>query len=176
MQPTDQVAWGDWCNVKGTGFGVRPTTDTGNDLADAFVWVKPGGECDVRSLSSILHCSKLTFILGNLRHHLCQIRCSLRPVGRSTACPRSRNLVPGLLRATAHQCQPCLLSLIGISRHQASNFSSLVSFSHFISKIPCKMTVPQNCTDFLKTLLEVVHSLLQYILYPFYSIYVPSVI
>lgn len=49
VQPTEQLAWGDWCNVIGTGFGVRPTTDTGNDLEDAFVWVKPGGECDVSS-------------------------------------------------------------------------------------------------------------------------------
>lgn len=46
VQPTSQNAWGDWCNVIGTGFGVRPTTNTGNDLEDAFVWVKPGGECD----------------------------------------------------------------------------------------------------------------------------------
>ncbi|KAG4435872.1 hypothetical protein IFR05_008638 [Cadophora sp. M221] len=45
-QPTGQQAWGDWCNIKGTGFGLRPTTDTGNALADAFVWIKPGGECD----------------------------------------------------------------------------------------------------------------------------------
>ncbi|KAJ5921481.1 hypothetical protein N7466_009807 [Penicillium verhagenii] len=46
VQPTEQNAWGDWCNVIGTGFGVRPTTDTGDVLEDAFVWVKPGGECD----------------------------------------------------------------------------------------------------------------------------------
>lgn len=46
VQPTAQQAWGDWCNVIGTGFGVRPTTNTGNALEDAFVWVKPGGECD----------------------------------------------------------------------------------------------------------------------------------
>ena len=45
-QPTGQQAWGDWCNVIGTGFGVRPTTSTGNSYVDAFVWVKPGGECD----------------------------------------------------------------------------------------------------------------------------------
>ena len=32
---------------QGTGFGVRPTTNTGDALVDAFVWVKPGGECDV---------------------------------------------------------------------------------------------------------------------------------
>jgi cellulose 1,4-beta-cellobiosidase len=38
--------WGDWCNVDGAGFGVRPTGDTGLELADAFVWVKPGGESD----------------------------------------------------------------------------------------------------------------------------------
>ncbi|GFF47354.1 probable 1,4-beta-D-glucan cellobiohydrolase C [Aspergillus udagawae] len=43
-QPTGQLAWGDWCNVIGTGFGARPTTDTGDELVDAFVWVKPGGE------------------------------------------------------------------------------------------------------------------------------------
>ncbi|KAF3023167.1 Exoglucanase 2 [Neopestalotiopsis sp. 37M] len=45
-QPTGQLAWGDWCNVIGTGFGTRPTANTGSDLLDAFVWVKPGGECD----------------------------------------------------------------------------------------------------------------------------------
>jgi cellulose 1,4-beta-cellobiosidase len=46
VQPTQQQQWGDWCNVIGTGFGVRPTSDTGDDLEDAFVWIKPGGECD----------------------------------------------------------------------------------------------------------------------------------
>lgn len=45
VQPTAQQAWGDWCNVIGTGFGVRPTTNTGDPLEDAFVWIKPGGEC-----------------------------------------------------------------------------------------------------------------------------------
>jgi hypothetical protein len=43
-QPTQQQAWGDWCNVSGAGFGPRPTTNTGNANVDAFVWVKPGGE------------------------------------------------------------------------------------------------------------------------------------
>ncbi|OTB08972.1 glycoside hydrolase family 6 protein [Hypoxylon sp. CI-4A] len=38
--------WGDWCNVDGAGFGVRPTSETGLELADAFVWGKPGGESD----------------------------------------------------------------------------------------------------------------------------------
>ncbi|KAF2152180.1 glycoside hydrolase family 6 protein [Myriangium duriaei CBS 260.36] len=52
VQPTQQNAWGDWCNIKGTGFGVRPTTATGNTLVDAFVWVKPGGESDGTSDSS----------------------------------------------------------------------------------------------------------------------------
>jgi cellulose 1,4-beta-cellobiosidase len=44
--------WGDWCNVKGAGFGTRPTTNTGSSLIDAIVWVKPGGECDGTSNSS----------------------------------------------------------------------------------------------------------------------------
>ncbi|KDQ50909.1 glycoside hydrolase family 6 protein [Jaapia argillacea MUCL 33604] len=45
-------AWGDWCNVKGAGFGMRPTTNTGSPLVDAIVWVKPGGESDGTSNSS----------------------------------------------------------------------------------------------------------------------------
>ncbi|KAH9901502.1 cellobiohydrolaseII [Cubamyces lactineus] len=44
--------WGDWCNIKGAGFGTRPTTNTGNSLIDAIVWVKPGGESDGTSNSS----------------------------------------------------------------------------------------------------------------------------
>lgn len=45
-QPTGQQQWGDWCNVIGTGFGIRPTSNTGDSLLDAFTWIKPGGECD----------------------------------------------------------------------------------------------------------------------------------
>ena len=33
-------------NVNGACFGVCPTSDTGDDLEDALVWVKPGGESD----------------------------------------------------------------------------------------------------------------------------------
>jgi len=52
VQPTKQKAWGNWCNVISTGFGPRPTTATGSPLVDAFVWVKPGGECDGTSNST----------------------------------------------------------------------------------------------------------------------------
>ncbi|KAG5952316.1 CENP-B Cbh2 [Claviceps sorghi] len=45
-QPTGQQKWGSWCNAKGTGFGIRPSADTGDELLDAFVWVKPGGDSD----------------------------------------------------------------------------------------------------------------------------------
>ena len=44
--------WGDWCNVNGAGFGVRPTSETGSELVDAFVWIKPGGESDGTSDTS----------------------------------------------------------------------------------------------------------------------------
>ncbi|KAK2607045.1 hypothetical protein N8I77_005754 [Diaporthe amygdali] len=47
-----RLEWGDWCNVNGAGFGVRPTGSTGDELADAFVWVKPGGESDGTSDTS----------------------------------------------------------------------------------------------------------------------------
>lgn len=60
QQPTGQIEQGDWCNAMGTGFGVRPTTNTGSSLADAFVWVKPGGESDGTSDTSAVrydyHC------------------------------------------------------------------------------------------------------------------------
>ncbi|KAK5661641.1 hypothetical protein OQA88_9741 [Cercophora sp. LCS_1] len=44
--------WGNWCNVDGAGFGRHPSADTGVELADAFVWIKPGGESDGTSDSS----------------------------------------------------------------------------------------------------------------------------
>lgn len=39
-------SWSDFCNIKGAGFGQRPTTATQDPLVDALVWVKPGGESD----------------------------------------------------------------------------------------------------------------------------------
>jgi endoglucanase len=44
---------GNWCNPPGRGNGLRPTTNTGNPLLDAYLWVKtPGqsdGSCDISS-------------------------------------------------------------------------------------------------------------------------------
>lgn len=51
-QPTGQLEWGNWCNAVGTGFGIRPSANTGDSLLDSFVWIKPGGECDGTSNSS----------------------------------------------------------------------------------------------------------------------------
>lgn len=39
-----------WCNPPGRGLGLRPTTRTGNPLADAFLWIKTPGESDGRCL------------------------------------------------------------------------------------------------------------------------------
>lgn len=36
----------DWCNPPGRGNGLRPTTATGHDLLDAYLWVKIPGESD----------------------------------------------------------------------------------------------------------------------------------
>ncbi|KAK0614603.1 1, 4-beta cellobiohydrolase [Immersiella caudata] len=59
-QPTGQIEQGHWCNAIGTGFGMRPTSNTGHSLADAFVWIKPGGESDGTSNTSAVrydyHC------------------------------------------------------------------------------------------------------------------------
>jgi endoglucanase len=36
----------DWCNPPDRGLGIRPTTATGDPLADAFLWIKVPGESD----------------------------------------------------------------------------------------------------------------------------------
>lgn len=36
----------DWCNPPGRGLGLKPTANTGNDLIDAYLWVKIPGESD----------------------------------------------------------------------------------------------------------------------------------
>ncbi|MEX2153241.1 MAG: glycoside hydrolase family 6 protein [Gemmatimonadaceae bacterium] len=36
----------EWCNVPGQSLGTNPTTNTGNALVDAFLWVKVPGESD----------------------------------------------------------------------------------------------------------------------------------
>ena len=36
----------DWCNPPGRALGYSPTCDTGNDLCDAFLWIKIPGESD----------------------------------------------------------------------------------------------------------------------------------
>jgi endoglucanase len=40
------LASGNWCNPPGSGLGLRPTTDTGVPLLDAFLWVKTPGQSD----------------------------------------------------------------------------------------------------------------------------------
>ena len=37
---------GQWCNPSNAVIGVRPTTQTGNSLVDAFLWLKVPGESD----------------------------------------------------------------------------------------------------------------------------------
>jgi cellulose 1,4-beta-cellobiosidase len=43
---------GNWCNPIPASFGVRPTSNTGDNFTDAFVWAKPGGESDGTSDTS----------------------------------------------------------------------------------------------------------------------------
>jgi endoglucanase len=40
----------DWCNPPDRGLGERPTTATGSDLADAYLWIKIPGESDGQCL------------------------------------------------------------------------------------------------------------------------------
>jgi len=43
--------WGNWCNIEGAGFGLRPGTSSVAGI-DQVVWVKPGGESDGTSDTS----------------------------------------------------------------------------------------------------------------------------
>jgi endoglucanase len=47
--PPAGVTWPDpqtWCNPPDRGLGLRPTTNTGHPLADAFLWIKTPGQSD----------------------------------------------------------------------------------------------------------------------------------
>lgn len=37
---------GQWCNPSGMAIGQKPTTNTGNSVVDAFLWIKTPGESD----------------------------------------------------------------------------------------------------------------------------------
>lgn len=96
--------WGDWCNIKGAGFGTRPTTSTGNPLIDAIIWVKPGGESDGTSNSSSPRydstCSLVRFTPLCERKRVCSLLwCS--PTRRS---PHPR-LEPGSRRTSRPLCR-----------------------------------------------------------------------
>jgi endoglucanase len=39
-------ASGEWCNPSGRALGVKPTTNTGSNLIDAYLWLKTPGESD----------------------------------------------------------------------------------------------------------------------------------
>jgi len=43
--------WGNWCNIAGAGFGLRPGPSSVSGI-DQVVWVKPGGESDGTSNTS----------------------------------------------------------------------------------------------------------------------------
>lgn len=44
------TAYEDWCNPLDRGLGIRPTTDTGYDLLDTYLWIKVPGESDGQCL------------------------------------------------------------------------------------------------------------------------------
>lgn len=96
-----------WCNVNGAGFGVQPTSETNDDLTDAFVWVKPGGESDGTSDPSSPtydptygqsdgKSTKQSFILhtNTTNHSLYSLQ----------AIPNSRSVEPGSICTARGEC------------------------------------------------------------------------
>lgn len=44
--PNSRKDCSNWCNVRGAGLGIRPTTNTAHKLVDAYLWIKPPTESD----------------------------------------------------------------------------------------------------------------------------------
>ena len=47
-----RMGWTDWCNLDGAGFGRFPSSSSGSEFADAFVWAARGGVSDGTSNAS----------------------------------------------------------------------------------------------------------------------------
>lgn len=45
-QPGTRQQCSNWCNARGAGFGLLPTTETGSEHVDALMWLKTPGESD----------------------------------------------------------------------------------------------------------------------------------
>jgi len=56
-----------WCNIRGAGVGLIPTTSTGNTLIDAFFWLKTPGESDgcTQQLPDGTQCSRYDSFCGS---------------------------------------------------------------------------------------------------------------
>ena len=56
-----------WCNIKNTGLGTFPTTNTGSNLVDAFFWLKTPGESDgcTEILPSGLRCPRFDWMCNS---------------------------------------------------------------------------------------------------------------
>lgn len=103
-QPTGQQAWGEWCNVSGTGFGQLPTTNTGNALVDAFVWVKPGGEvCTVSSLMNMMNSVLTKFSLTALL--IRRLPDTMGSAERTARSSRRLRLEPGSRLTSSSYCR-----------------------------------------------------------------------
>lgn len=150
--------WGDWCNIKGAGFGTRPTTNTGSSLIDAIVWVKPGGESDGTSNSSsprydstcslVRSCPCLYSLVDLVADEMSSSpSCSpMRPCPRPKLVPGSRRTSRPLSRRRTPRCESlsavsmvdCCIHVYCISSQNIGlSLSSLRQLSVDIHRVPC---------------------------------------
>jgi len=56
-----------WCNIRGAGVGLFPTTNTGTTLIDAFYWLKTPGESDgcTQTLPDGSQCARYDSMCGS---------------------------------------------------------------------------------------------------------------
>jgi len=123
-----RLEWGDWCNVNGAGFGVRPTSSTGDSLTDAFVWIKPGGESDGTSDTTA---TRYDSFCGHADGMLtCRFQfmnlCANMTFSFQTF-SRSRTMAPGILRDAPQERRPIILNAYRIFVQRGDRMSRLLN-------------------------------------------------
>jgi len=65
--PNMRADCANWCNIRGAGIGLKPTTSTGRPSIDAYYWLKTPGESDgcTQQLPDGSQCSRFDSFCGS---------------------------------------------------------------------------------------------------------------
>lgn len=101
--------WGDWCNIKGAGFGLRPGSATLSTYIDAIVWVKVSKYPFVRRAWSDSSSAARRRVRRHVKLERPTLRFHLLALRREATFSSSRSLVRSVLRGSHQLRQPGFL-------------------------------------------------------------------